>query len=346
MVTLPERPAITNEAPISDDVLDLSTISEPIGELFGSLSNNGDSYTPYLLTTEQIEFYKTNGYLNQIRVLTDEQCDRLLEEYKRFLLWNKKDLSQANALNDAHRLDLPGRHLLHEYHSNQTGDPDNVLTHMLGHWRVTPLFHDLIFLPNVTVPTSQLIAACHTSDKKFVPVQFWHDQLFAKPPFHGGPVAWHQDYSYWTRTEPMQHLTVHIALDDQTEENGTLQFVPGSHQWHRERDGKQVPLPVTDFDFKDMDSIKAILTEEEKQQFQPVPALLKKGHASFHHPLMVHGSYGNHTALPRRSAVLNYFAEGTCSNTDESLLLGIPVVPRGQPIQGRFFPIVFDPKWL
>jgi ectoine hydroxylase-related dioxygenase (phytanoyl-CoA dioxygenase family) len=40
-------------------------------------------------------------------------------------------------------------------------------------------------------------------------------------------VAWHQDYSYWTRTTPMQHLTVHIALDDQRPENGVLQYVPG-----------------------------------------------------------------------------------------------------------------------
>ena len=24
-----------------------------------------------------------------------------------------------------------------------------------------------------------------------------------------------QDYSYWTRSVPMQHLTVHIALDEQ-----------------------------------------------------------------------------------------------------------------------------------
>ena len=35
-------------------------------------------------------------------------------------------------------------------------------------------------------------------------------------------VQWHQDYSYWDRTGPMAHLTVHIALDDQTADNGAL----------------------------------------------------------------------------------------------------------------------------
>ena len=37
------------------------------------------------------------------------------------------------------------------------------------------------------VPASQLI---HPS-KEPVPVRLWHDQLFAKPPKHGGVVAWY-----------------------------------------------------------------------------------------------------------------------------------------------------------
>lgn len=40
-------------------------------------------------------------------------------------------------------------------------------------------------------------------------------------------------------------------------------------------------------------SEQTILTEEEKAQFKPVCGNLKKGEASFHHALSVHGSYGN-----------------------------------------------------
>ena len=54
------------------------------------------------------------------------------------------------------------------------------------------------------VPSSQLLSF----NEKEVKVRLWHDQLFAKPAGHGGCVAWHQDYSYWTRTYPMRHLTV------------------------------------------------------------------------------------------------------------------------------------------
>ena len=47
-------------------------------------------------------------------------------------------------------------------------------------------------------------------------------QAFVKPAAAGAVVQWHQDYSYWDRTGPMAHLTVHIALDDQTADNGAL----------------------------------------------------------------------------------------------------------------------------
>ena len=87
----------------------------------------------------------------------------------------------------------------------------------------------------------------------------------------------------------MQHITVHVALDDQTVETGGLHYVPGSHRWHR----NGMPLPITDASFGKMKSIEEVLTEEELENFKPIPSNLKRGEASFHHPLMVHGSYAN-----------------------------------------------------
>ena len=97
-------------------------------------------------------------------------------------------------------------------------------------------------------------------------------------------MAWHQDYSYWTRTEPLAHLTCWMALDESTTENGCLYYVPGSHRWNL--------LPVTGLT-GDMDEIRTVLTDEQKQQFHPVPVQLKPGECSFHHALTVHGSYEN-----------------------------------------------------
>lgn len=299
-------------------VPDWSTVHKPVGDLFEHIDLDKTTVEGFKLTNEKIEQFWKDGFLLNIPVLTHEQCDKILEDYKFFLGGEKH----------------PGMEMLYEYHSNQTGDQDNILMHALGHWRLTKHFHDLVFLPQVVVPTSQLLEP----GGKMSSVRFWHDQLFAKPPKCGGNVAWHQDYSYWTRTKPMKHLTVHIALDDQSEENGALNYIPGSHRWTR--DGGK-PLPVTDFNFKDMESIMTILTEEEKAQFKPVCGNLKKGEASFHHALAVHGSYGNRSDRPRRAAVLNYFQDGVCSDTDEETLKGI-VIPKDHKMDGQFFPLVFD----
>ena len=54
-----------------------------------------------------------------------------------------------------------------------------------------------------------------------------------------------------------------------------------------------MPLSITDASFGDMESIKSVLTEEERESFRPVAGNLRRGEASFHHPLTIHGSYAN-----------------------------------------------------
>jgi ectoine hydroxylase-related dioxygenase (phytanoyl-CoA dioxygenase family) len=176
------------------------------------------------------------------------------------------------------------------------------------------------------VPASQLLGG---------PVRFWHDQLFCKPARHGGVVAWHQDYSYWTRTQPMNHLTCWIGLDESTRANGCVHYIDGSHRWSL--------LPITGLSGR-MDAIREVLTPEQFAIFQnPVPVELKAGEASFHHPLTIHGSFENSTDRPRRATVINAFKDGTHSASDQPLMKGIPVSPPGEPVRGTYFPLLFDP---
>jgi len=186
-------------------------------------------------------------------------------------------------------------------------------------------FHDLLWHPAFLVPASQLLGGA---------VRFWHDQLFCKPAHHGGVVAWHQDYSYWTRAQPMAHLSCWIGLDDSTRDNGCVHYVPGSHRWNL--------LPITGL-ANDMDAVRSVLTEEQANQFQPVAIELKAGECSFHHPLMVHGSYENRSARPRRGAVINVMRDGVRSASNAPLLEGVPPIALDEKIQGQFFPLLFDP---
>jgi ectoine hydroxylase-related dioxygenase (phytanoyl-CoA dioxygenase family) len=289
-------------------VEDLSTRHGLIGDLFALPGSPGE-WGPYLLGAREVSFYEENGYLAPVRVLGDEQVETL-----------RRELAQLT--DPSH----PKHHLFYEYHSNESKDPAKVVFHALGAWRITVGFHDILWNPAFTVPAAQLLGGA---------VRFWHDQLFCKPAFHGGVVAWHQDYSYWTRTQPLAHLTCWIGLDDSTRENGCVHYVPGSHLWP--------DLPITGLT-GDMDAIQTVLSEEQKSLFKPIAIELKKGEASFHHPRMIHGSFANTTDRPRRATVINVFRDGVRSATDELLLEGVPPIAKGERMGGQFFPLLFDPE--
>jgi ectoine hydroxylase-related dioxygenase (phytanoyl-CoA dioxygenase family) len=87
----------------------------------------------------------------------------------------------------------------------------------------------------------------------------------------------------------------------------------------------------------DMNEIVKELNEEQKQAFRPVPIELKRGLCSFHHPLMVHGSYENRSDRPRRATLVNVFRNGVRSASDEPLLAGVPVIPKGRRWRGSPF---------
>lgn len=287
---------------------DLAQAHAPLTELFPRLNSPADAER-WRLTDEQVAFYHEHGYVAGVRILDDAQLQAL-----------------RDCLNELIDPAHPGHELFYEFHSNESTNPETVLFHALGAWRIGEPFHDVLFTPAFTVPASQLLGGA---------VRFWHDQLFCKPPRHGGVVAWHQDYSYWTRTQPMAHLTCWIALDDARSDNGCLQYVPGSHTWEL--------LPITGL-AGDMHAIRQVLNDKQWEQLNnPVSIELEAGCATFHHPLMVHGSRENFTDRPRRATVINVCRDGVRCASPEPLLEGVPPLGVNKPLAGQFFPLLYDP---
>jgi ectoine hydroxylase-related dioxygenase (phytanoyl-CoA dioxygenase family) len=293
---------------IASSIKDLSNVHGLVGDLFRWPSTS-DEWEQYALTKEQVDFFNENGFLAGIKMLDEKQLDTIREE--------------LTAIADpAH----PGNSLFYEFHSNESTDPSTILFHALGAWRITAGLHDMLWNPRFLIAASQLLGN--------VPVRFWHDQIFWKPPKQGGVVAWHQDYSYWTRTKPVAHLTCWCGLDDATVENGCLQYIPGSHQWGL------LPKPVI---AGELQGIRDFLNEEQKKQFDhPMYAPVNAGEAIFHHPLTLHGSGANKSSRARRAFVINVIADGVVSDSDEVLLDGVPVIPKGEKIEGRFFPLLYE----
>ncbi|WP_297696081.1 phytanoyl-CoA dioxygenase family protein [uncultured Eudoraea sp.] len=290
-------------------VKDLADYHELVSDLFKQPKSR-EEWDQYRLTDEQVAHFHEYGYLAGIKLLEDDQIEVLRQQL-------------TEVMDPKH----PAHHLFYEFHSNESEDSDSVLFHSLGQWRIASGFHDILWNPAFVMAAHQLL------ENK--PVRFWHDQLFYKPAKHGGVVAWHQDYSYWTRTIAMQHLTCWTGLDDATVENGCLYYIPKSHKWGL------LDAPSL---AGDMNGLMKYLTEEQKKEFKPVAIELKKGFGTFHHPLLVHGSYENNSEMSRRAFVINVFADGTVSNTDDELLVGVPIIPKGHKMQGKFFPLLFNPE--
>jgi len=289
---------------------DLSSVHHLISSLFKWPEKKSD-WEQFLLSKDQVDFFNSNGYLAGVKMLDEEQVQKL-----------RNELSELADVNH------PGHHLFYEFHSNESSDPGTILFHALGAWRITNGFHDVLWNPRFLVAASQLLGNN--------PVRFWHDQLFWKPPKKGGVVAWHQDYSYWTRTKPIAHLTCWCGLDDSTKENGCLQYIAGSHRWGL------LPKPVI---AGELQGIKDFLNEEQKKQFEsPRFAEVKAGEAIFHHSLTLHGSGENKSDKPRRAFVINVFEDGVRSDSDDVLLDGVPPVKKGEKMEGQFFPLLYQPN--
>ena len=154
-----------------------------------------------------------------------------------------------------------------------------------------PVFHRPVF--RRMAESSRLVSIVHQLIGAGVSVFF--SQVFCKPPHVGGPKPVHQDNFYFGPNDLDATLTVWIALDDATEENGCLFYGDGSHRGpvypHVAPEGEPFNLQVPAESLGDYEMTAA-----------PVPA----GGISFHHGNTWHQSSNNSSPRPRRAAAFHF----------------------------------------
>lgn len=153
-------------------------------------------------------------------------------------------------------------------------------------------------------------------------IALFASHYIAKPPRTGQAVLWHQDGAFWP-LDPMEVVTLWLALDDTDPANGCLRVVPGTHRWDIEpiRRRNDVPNVLN----AEIDVDPSSVPEDHA-----VDVVLRAGDVEVHHPSIVHGSHANASERWRRGLTVRYIPTTTRITSSEPwpsafLLRGDPV---------------------
>ena len=154
-----------------------------------------------MLTQEQIDFYRTNGYVVVKNLLTGEELDRAHRIIDDFLEQSRTvtehttmfDLEPGHSASKPmlRRLKTPARH--------------------------HPFFDELLRSDRILDRVAQLIGPDFRTRG---------NKLNMKLPRGGSAVEWHQDFAHYPHTND-DLCAAGIALDEATMENGCMMVIPG-----------------------------------------------------------------------------------------------------------------------
>ncbi|MBT3271337.1 phytanoyl-CoA dioxygenase family protein [Candidatus Poribacteria bacterium] len=249
---------------------------------------------------EQKAFFEDQGYLILEGLFTPDEMLECQEEVKRL-----HDV--AATLKEANNPD--GGHFQVEPYAGDESQADGrlVLRKIENTRRFSDVFLRLAQHPRLVEAVQNLIGP---------DLLLFRSTLMLKPAFHGSQHALHQDSAYWPM-DPPTLVTVSIALNDSTSENGCIRVIPKSHEWGLQEWGR-----ITRGDDE------AATDRQDIDESQAVEAALTAGSAVCFHSLCVHGSGPNKSPKPRNTALYAYFSPE------------VRYVGRGTAARDRTFPVI------
>lgn len=141
-----------------------------------------------------------------------------------------------------------------------------------------------------------------------------------KPPRTGRPVRWHQDGAFWP-LEPMNPITLWLAITASDTENGCLRVIPRTQTMELKG-------------MKETDATDSVLGREIDAQIDDTAAVeleLDPGDVSVHHPNILHSSNANRSDRWRRALTIRYIPTSTrITRLDEAS----PFLLRGRAVHG------------
>lgn len=260
-----------------------------------------------MLTPEQVDFYKTNGYLMVPDALDPREVAELVAMVDEIVTDAAKVTSHTDIydLEDGHTPTSPKVRRIKTPHKH------------------FDYFKRLVRHPGILATLAALLGPN---------IRLHGSKLNMKSAGYGAPVEWHQDWAFYPHSND-DVLATGILLDDCVMENGPMLMIPGSH---RERL----------FDHHADGLFCGAITGELNQiAFDTaVPMVGKAGSMSIHHARTLHGSAQNTSNKPRRLLLFEFAAADAWplmgvsdfADFNSRIVLGSPTLePRVSPAPVR-----------
>lgn len=261
-----------------------------------------------MITQNDIDFYKNQGYLVVKDVLSQTELAALRSELEQLV----KDSAKVTENDNIY--DLEPSHTSQQPRVRRIKEPQNVM----------PSVAALMRKPELVAILTQLIGPG---------IRFQTAKLNMKSAGFGAAVEWHQDWAFYPHTND-DLLAVGVMLDDVEDINGPMQVIPGSHK------GKIYDHHADGYFCGAIDPLKNRISIDSA-----VPLKGTAGSLTFHHVRAIHGSALNKSDRSRNFLLYQFTANDAWPLTepvrdleeyDARIIAGEPtLVPRLESVPVR-----------
>lgn len=225
------------------------------------------------LSDEQFEEYQRKGFIVVEEVLSGEEVEVVTDRIREYVRGHRREEGFDRMLEPSVNPD--------EF--DREGEPVRKFEGV-SMAREDDVFRDVAFHENIVEVVSQLQGPN---------LKLLRSAAMLKPPRVGSAKKFHQDAAYYP-IHPMDHVTVWIALDEATTENGCMQVVPGAHTdglLHHEEMEYETDITLAERDYGEDDTVT-------------LP--MEPGDALFQHCLLPHFTAPNESDQWRRAMIVAY----------------------------------------
>ena len=236
------------------------------------------------LTDEQIASYQRDGFLVKRKFLSPAERDELLAGIE-------------EAVAQLGRYKLGGE--LQEKWLEGGSYYDRVFLQRINLWKINDTVKKYMQAPGL----GRMLCRLEGIDG----IRIWHDQTLQKQPW-ANPTAWHSDNTKWSYSS-RHALSIWIALDPATLQNGCMYYLPGSHKnasWDDVGISEEMGLFFEQF--------------PQYRDVMPAAGAMEPGDAGFHNGLLAHGAGPNMTPNWRRAMTAGYMPDGSTFNGKQNVL--------------------------